>query len=56
MFLYFSSYSIKELLSSDIEIYKHEMQKLFPEFEHLYVHWVNSQSTVNLALSPRALN
>lgn len=32
MFLYFSSYSVKEFLNEDTQIYKEEMLKLFPEF------------------------
>lgn len=32
------------------------MRKIFPEFERLHTHWVNNQSTVNFAISPRALN
>lgn len=32
------------------------MQKIFPEFQKLHTHWVNNQSTVNFAISPRALN
>ena len=32
MFLYFSSYSVKEFLNEDISLVKSEMVKLFPEF------------------------
>lgn len=56
MFLYFSSYSIKELLNKNTEIFKKEMEKLFPEFDHLLTHWVNNQDTVNFTINPRLLN
>lgn len=56
IFLYLSSYSVKEFLNNNIHIFRKEMQKVFPDFEHLHTHWVNSQSTVHLALNPRELN
>ena len=56
MFLYFSSYSIKEFLNEDMQLVKTEMLKLFPEFEHLQAHWTANQQTVGQVLNPRALN
>ena len=32
IFLYFSSYSIKEFLNEDIAIYRDQMSKIIPEF------------------------
>ena len=32
MFLYFSSYSVKEFLNEDVRLIKDEMLKIFPEF------------------------
>lgn len=56
MFLYFSSYSVKEFLNEDTQIFKEEMLKLFPEFEHLQAHWTASQPTVGQVLNIKALN
>jgi hypothetical protein len=56
MFLYFSSYSVKEFLNEDIQVIKEEMLKLFPEFEHLQAHWTSTQQTVGQVLNPKALN
>lgn len=56
MFLYFSSYSVKEFLNEDIQVIKEEMLKLFPEFEHLEQHWTNSQTTVGQVINPKYLN
>jgi hypothetical protein len=56
MFLYFSSYSVKEFLNEDIQMLKDEMLKLFPEFEHLQAHWTANQQTVGQILNPKALN
>jgi hypothetical protein len=56
MFLYFSSYSVKEFLNEDISLIKSEMVKLFPEFEHVQAHWTSTQQTVGQVLNPRALN
>lgn len=56
MFLYFSSYSVKEFLNEDVSLIREQMLKLFPEFEHLQAHWTASQQTVGQVLNPRALN
>jgi hypothetical protein len=56
MFLYFSSYSVKEFLNPSMNVYQEEMHKLFPEFEHLLIHWINKQSTVNTIINPKLLN
>jgi hypothetical protein len=56
MFLYFSSYAVKDFLNEDIQLIKEEMVKLFPEFEHLQAHWTSTQRTVGQVLNPRALN
>jgi hypothetical protein len=56
IFLYFSSYSIKEFLNEDIAIYREQMIKIIPEFEHIQNSWTSSQHTVGQILSPRLLN
>jgi hypothetical protein len=56
MFLYFSSYSVKEFLNEDVSLIREEMLKLFPEFEHLQAHWTANQQTVGQVLNPKALN
>ena len=44
------------MLSTDIRMYKAEMNKLIPDFDHLHTHWIDSQPTVNISLSPRVIN
>ena len=39
-----------------MDLFKKEMEKIFPEFEHLHTHWINGQPTVNFSLNPRILN
>lgn len=56
MFLYFSSYSVKEFLNEDIQTVKVEMLKMFPEFEHLQAYWTTNQQTVGQVLNLKALN
>lgn len=56
IFLYFSSYSIKEFLNEDIQIYRQQMIKIIPEFEHIQNNWTSSQHTVGQILNPRLLN
>lgn len=56
MFLYFSSYSVKEFLNDDIQSIKAEMIKIFPEFEQLQTYWTSNQQTVGQVLNPKALN
>ena len=56
LFLFFSCYSVKELLNEDMKMFRAEMNRLIPDFDHVHAHWINTQPTVAYSLNPRALN
>ena len=44
------------MLANDIRMYKAEMNKLIPDFDHIHTHWLESQPTVSFSLNPRTIN
>lgn len=56
LFLYLISYSIKEYLAEEIDLFRAEILKLCPNFELIRAEWLANQPTINLELDPCKLN